>query len=122
EDKVILYEKLLEEILGTSEKNTQNVDIMGNPMPTEKGKEKNYSIKQDAEYIYASFLYDYNIDLIDVQGKLHWYKFKVLLQGLSDDSIFGRVIGIRTTELPKKGKEREQMKKLKEAYKLKESD
>lgn len=62
---------------------------------------KVYDLDQDAEYIYASFLQDYNMDLFDMQGKLHWVKFLALLSGLSDKTKFKQVINIRTQELPK---------------------
>lgn len=102
------------------------VDIEGNPMPSiEIGQDEQkqvYSIKQDAEYIFASFYQDYGIDLLEVQGELHWYKFQALLAGLRKDTKFKEVIEIRSMELPKgKGtaKHREEVKKAKDAYKLK---
>lgn len=100
------------------------VDIDGNPMPImnkEKDNKKVYSIKQDAEYIYASFYQDYGIDLFEAQGKLHWYKFQALLAGLRQDTKFKEVIEIRTMELPSgKGaaKHRKQVEEAKKAYKL----
>ncbi|XRJ96321.1 Gp15 family bacteriophage protein [Latilactobacillus sakei] len=72
-----------------------------------------YSYTQDAEAIYASFLDQYNIDLIEQQGKLHWDKFKALLNGLSDSTYFKRIISIRTR--PLKGLEGEELTALQEA-------
>ena len=58
------------------EEKAQEYDIKGNPMPVyTKDKERFYSLKHDAEYIYASFMQAYGIDLIEQQGKLHWFKF-----------------------------------------------
>lgn len=57
---------------------------------------KYYSYTQDAEAIYASFLEQYNLDLIESQGKLHWDKFKAMLNGLGENTYFKRVISIRT--------------------------
>lgn len=100
------------------------VDIDGNPMPQvdkEREGKKIYSIKQDAEYIFASFYQDYGIDLFEAQGKLHWYKFQALLAGLRQDTKFKEVIEIRTMELPSgKGtaKHRKQVEEAKKAYKL----
>ncbi|MBC2095156.1 hypothetical protein HCJ53_02500 [Listeria welshimeri] len=100
-------------------------DIDGNKMPvaTSEGEEEQayYSLTQDSDYIYASFLQDYNIDLIDVRGKLHWYKFRALLDSLRDDTAIKSIMNIRQTELPTgKGseKEREALIKLKNHYKL----
>lgn len=107
--------------IGKDIENNQPVDIDGNPMPQNKEKEV-YSLKEDAEYIYASFMSDYGIDLFEQQGKLHWAKFKALLGGLTEGSKFLRVIEIRTADLPKgKGteKQRKQMLDLKEIYALK---
>ena len=81
-----------------------------------------YDLEKDAEYIYASFLYDYGIDLFEQQGRLHWKKFKALLAGLSDESIFKRVVAIRTTPLPPPNKynqeERRRLMELKQAFSL----
>ncbi|EAD6330804.1 TPA: bacteriophage Gp15 family protein [Listeria monocytogenes] len=102
-------------------------DIDGNKMPvaTDEGEEEQayYSLTQDSDYIYASFLQDYNIDLIDVRGKLHWYKFRALFDSLRDDTAIKSIMNIRQTELPTgKGseKEREALIKLKNHYKLKD--
>lgn len=52
-------------------------DIDGNKMPSatnnndEAEEIASYSLTQDADYIYASFLQDYNIDLLDSRGKMH---------------------------------------------------
>lgn len=46
----------------------------------------------DAPYIYAGFLEQYGIDLIDT--RLHWYKFLALLHGLHDTEL-NRIIGCR---------------------------
>lgn len=119
----IFYE-IFKNTIGKDSERSQQVDLAGNPMPS-NDHEKTYCLKQDADYIYASFMSDYGIDLIDQQGQLHWDKFKALLGGLTDGSKFLRVIEIRTMELPTgKGsqKQRTQIKKLKEQYALKEDE
>jgi len=81
-----------------------------------------YDLKQDAEYIYASFLQEYGIDLIEQQGKLRWEKFLALLGGLRDNTRFKEIVGIRAAELPRgKGmeEERKRLRKLKQIYALK---
>jgi len=97
----------------------------------EKSKEsgdsdKNYDLEQDAKYIYASFMADYGIDLFEVQGKLHWKKFNSLLSSLSKDSMFARVVGYRTMEVPKANKhnmkERKRIMELKNIYRLELSE
>ncbi|EAD1385345.1 hypothetical protein RI53_09505 [Listeria monocytogenes] len=104
-------------------------DIDGNKMPGATNNNDDaeeiasYSLTQDADYIYASFLQDYNIDLLDSRGKMHWYKFRALLESLRDDTTIKTIIGIRQAELPSgKGteKERNELIKLKNRYKLKD--
>ena len=56
--------------------------------------------EEDGEYIYASFMQDYGVDLIDMQGKLSWRKFIALFDGLSEDTKIKRVMKIRGMELP----------------------
>lgn len=58
---------------------------------------KYYSYTKDAEAIYASFLFDYKIDLVDAQGVMHWDKFKALFNNLSENSPFQRIVNIRQT-------------------------
>lgn len=104
-------------------------DIDGNKMPSATNNNDDaeeiasYSLMQDADYIYASFLQDYNIDLLDSRGKMHWYKFRALLESLRDDTTIKTIIGIRQAELPSgKGteKERNELIKLKNRYKLRD--
>jgi len=126
EKKAEIFQKIFRETIGKEAEENIPVDIEGNPLPVDPEEQKRvYSIKQDAEYIYASFYQDYGIDLFEMQGKLHWEKFKALLVGLRPDTKFKEVIEIRTMELPSgKGmeKERERIKKLKAYYKLKEDE
>lgn len=117
-----IFFNIFQETIGKDAEKEQTVDIEGNPMPEDE-EEQIYSIKQDAEYIYASFYQDYGIDLFEMQGKLHWLKFKALLGGLRADTKFKEILDIRTMELPTgKGteKQRNQIKKAKELYRLKE--
>src|SRR5690625_1601397 len=125
QEKAEIFIELFNEVLGESKKK-QLVDLDGNPMPDiSEDDKKAFDLAQDAEYIYASFMHTYQIDLFEMQGKLHWKKFKALLNGLSEDSIFSRIVGIRTAELPSgKGmqKERERLRKLKQKFALEEDD
>lgn len=122
-----IFTDMFKSTIGKDAEDNQPVDIEGNPMPSQGGNEskKTYSLKEDADYIYASFYQDYGIDLIEQQGKLHWLKFKALLDGLRSDTQFKEVINIRTMDLPKgKGssKQRENIQKLKKQYALKGDD
>lgn len=124
EEQSKIFIELFKSIFSEDVEEIEDLDIEGNPMPSIKN-DKVYSIKEDAEYIFASFYQDYGIDLIEQQGKLHWSKFKAMLGGLRSDTQFKEIINIRTMDLPQgKGsnKEREQIKKLKRQYALKEGD
>lgn len=47
----------------------------------------------DADYIYASFMQAYRIDLMDVE--LHWHKFSALLNALPGDTVMTQIMGFR---------------------------
>ena len=76
----------------------------------------------DAREIYASFMRDYGIDLVEEQGKMHWCKFFALFDGLSEDTPIKRIMSIRTREIPAptkhNAKEIEQLTRLKTLYAL----
>ena len=110
--------------LSTVEDNHVEYDLAGNPMKTtaSNGKQEQapYDIRFDGDYIYASFLQAYGIDLFDVQGKLHWKKFNALLSGLPEGTKFMEVIKIRKWK-PQKGDSaeyKEEMRRLQKDYAL----
>ena len=110
--------------LSTVEDNHVEYDLAGNPMKTtaSNGKQEQapYDIRYDGDYIYASFLQAYGIDLFDVQGDLHWKKFNALLSGLPEGTKFMEVIKIRKWK-PQKGDSaeyKEEMRRLQKDYAL----
>lgn len=110
--------------LSTVEDNHVEYDLAGNPMKTttSNGKQEQapYDIRFDGNYIYASFLQAYGIDLFDVQGKLHWKKFNALLSGLPEGTKLMEVIKIRKWK-PQKGDSseyKEEMRRLQKDYAL----
>ena len=48
---------------------------------------------EDGEYIYASFMKDYGIDLLAVD--MHWHVFKALFSSLSDDTKIAKIMSMR---------------------------
>jgi len=60
--------------------------------------EKRFDYDFDAEEIYAGFLSEYGIDLVEVEF-LHWCKFKILLGNLSGESAFRKKIELRFMDL-----------------------
>lgn len=75
------------------------VDIANNPIPEPEQRLKQFSYSQDADLIYASFMEQYQIDLIEQQGKLHWDKFNALFQNLNENTAFKKVLKIRQTNI-----------------------
>jgi hypothetical protein len=67
-------------------------DTGGDPAPAD--------YEQDADAIYASFLQQYGIDLLDVPF-LHWRKFTALMGCLGDDTPFGRRVALREYDASK---------------------
>lgn len=64
--------------------------------PTEGGKPL-FCYEHDADYIYAAFLSQYNIDLQD--DTLHWWKFRALFKSLSEEHQFSKIIGYRDIKI-----------------------
>lgn len=123
EQKEEIFYQLFQEVIGINIEESVPVDIEGNPMPNVNKHKRVYDLKQDAEYIYAAFVSTYQIDLFEVQGKLHWKKFKALFEALFPNSTFQEIVDIRVSDLPTgKGteKQRRSLIKLKEIYKLKD--
>lgn len=60
-------------------------------------REKIFSFNQDGELIYAAFLSQYGIDLLE--ENLHWHKFLALFSGLKGEHKLFDVIFYRTVNL-----------------------
>lgn len=61
---------------------------------------RTFDFDLDAEYIYASFLQDYGMDLIQMQGKLSWKQFIALFQGLTSKTKIKEIMHIRAMDIP----------------------
>lgn len=82
---------------------------------------KYYSYEQDAGAIYASFLSQYGIDLVNERGKLHWDRFKALLDGLGEDTPFKQIVSIRQRSMEGLDtKEMAQLTELQAYYRIKD--
>lgn len=86
-----------------------------------KGKPKSaiYSFEYDADMIYAAFRAQYGIDLQDIEY-LHWWKFKALFRGLTDEHEIVKAMGYRATEITAdmSKEQRKHLNEMKEIYKL----
>lgn len=81
---------------------------------------KDMDFIQDRDYIYASFLTDYQIDLENAE--MHWWKFCNLMKGLTDKCVLNKIRDIRNTDLSeyKDAKTKEKLIRAMESVKLKE--
>jgi hypothetical protein len=119
EHRVEIFQKICEMYI---ELEKPKLDRLGEPVPSPKGQDNDQVLdyEQDAEYIYASFMQAYGIDLIDQQGKLHWNKFKALLNGLPKGTKVVEVVSIRSWKPSDDKKKRNTaMRELQETFRLK---
>lgn len=90
--------------------------------PSAGAQKRLVDFELDGEYIYASFLQDYGLDLIEQKGKLHWKKFIWLFQGLSEKTKIKEIMRIRGTEEPRPNqynqKEIQRIRELQSYYAL----
>ena len=94
-------------------------DLAGNDIKTTSADEPHkrlYNLKYDGDYVFASFMQAYRIDLIEEIGRLHWKKFNALLVGLPEGTKFVEVLKIRSYE-PQKGDSSEYIQKMRELQK-----
>lgn len=80
-----------------------------------------FSFRADYPYIMAGFLRDYGIDLNEIEY-LHWWKFRMLFEGLSEDTeIKQRIMyrGINLEEIKDKD-EKKRIRKIQNAIRLPE--
>ncbi len=96
----------------------------GKPWPNEPGGSRRsvapvYSFAHDAEWIFAAFWKQYQIDLNQIEC-LHWWKFKALFQSLSEDTEFVKIMGYRAMEITgdMSQKQKEFYRKMKKQYQL----
>lgn len=84
--------------------------------------QRSMDMTQDADLIFASFYQAYGLNLFEMQGKLHWLCFRMLLQNLPSDTPLMRVIEVRTKPLPKPTKYNQKeiatLMRLKAKYRL----
>lgn len=111
--------------LTADKKAGEMTEPLGNPLDEEAPDVPVVNFTLDADMIFASFLFDYNINLFEQQGKLQWSEFLALFNNLSEKAPMKIAIHYRTCEIPKKDEhnadERKRIKKMKEHYELPEA-
>ena len=105
------YEKLLEL--------AQKYLSCGKEVDNKTNEEPDMDFIQDMDYIEASFMSDYNIDLQNTE--MHWWKFYNLINGLSNSEmgnscVLNRIRNLRTFDT-KDIKDQKELAKINEAKK-----
>ena len=113
------YEKLLEM--------AKKYLACGKEEVVSNNEEPDMDFTQDMDYIEASFISDFNIDLTNVE--MHWWKFFNLMNGLSNSElgnccVLNRVRNLRNYDVKeiKDPKEREKILKAKQQVALKKKN
>lgn len=65
----------------------------------ERSNQNVFDYEYDADIIFSSFMQQYRIDL--TTSDMHWWTFKALLEGLSEDTRFAKAVQYRTMDLSK---------------------
>lgn len=76
-----------------------------------------YSFSEDADFIFASFMKDYGINLIEKRNNMHWNEFKALFVSLSKDTKIAEVMSIRSWK-PKENDSKEHIKDMKKLQRI----
>ena len=99
----------------------------GKEIDSKTNEEPDMDFTQDMDYIEASFMSDYNIDLTNTE--MHWWKFYNLINGLSNSEmgnccVLNRIRNLRTydTKNIKDPKELEKIKQAKKQVALKKKN
>ena len=126
----IIYKLFGDEGINTFEHHEKLLEIAkkylscGKEIETYKKEEPDMDYIQDMDFIEASFMSDYNIELTNEE--MHWWKFVNLMNGLSNSElgnccILNRIRNIRNMKPSeiKDAKEREKLIKLQKQFALK---
>lgn len=113
DQQIELFNYILDEFLDVDKEKESSDSQDGN---------KIMDFVKDADLIYASFLFDYGIDLFEMRGELDWRRFVALLRNLSDETPFKTAVKYRTMKIPsakKYGQEyRDHVMRMKQFYSL----
>lgn len=93
----------------------------GKVMSGEQKSKPLFSYSEDFPYIISGFLRDYHIDLCEIKY-MHWWKFRALFDGLSEDTEIKQRIMYRSIDLSsiKDKEEKKRIKKIQNAIQLPE--
>ena len=82
------------------------------------GGERSFDFSEDSELILAAFRQQYGIDLL--RDGLHWHEFLALFSALGSETLFAKVVSVRTAELSAVSdkNKRQALARLKKLYAL----
>lgn len=84
-----------------------------------RSKEPACVLTQDAPYVYAAFMDQYNIDLTCIEF-MHWWKFMALFESLGDGTKMSKIMYYRQASTSGMSKERRAfINEMKKLYKIK---
>lgn len=86
------------------------------PRGIQDAEERILDFRIDSDYIYSAFMQDYKIDLCE--AKMHWHKFKALLNGISENTRLCQIMGYRSYTGEQVENHDKIYKKLKNAWEL----
>lgn len=115
------YAKQIQIYVQISQQLFNSASNMETSQPNTEEDKSAYSFSEDADFIFASFMKDYGINLIEKRNKMHWNEFKALFVSLSKDTKIVEVMQIRSWK-PSKEDSKEYIKdmhRLQRTYSLK---
>jgi len=117
-NKITDFEQAIEDMIYFYQCGKENKEL-ANSKKENKEEKQIYSYEFDWNYIATSFWEQYRIDMWDIEY-MHWWKFKALLEGLSENTKFSKILEYRAVDLSKiKDKEMKKFyKSMKKVYGL----
>lgn len=116
------FEEILDEFTAFLKLEEIQLPTHGENLEGKKSK-NNLSYEYDAPYIISAFMRDYGIDLLEIPY-LHWWKFKMLLDGLDEKNQIKERVYYRDADVSKiqDKEERKRVLHVKRAIALPENE
>ena len=83
-------------------------------------RERTFDWDEDQYRVISDFQREYGLDLTDPSLQMHWWRFRTLFNGLTEDSLTKTAIGWRAAKPPKNANkaEQERYQAMKKIYRL----
>lgn len=83
-EQILWFHRCGNEIKNSDSSESESVEII-------------YDFEEDADYIYSGFMECYGLDLTN--AKMHWWKFKALFNGLSEECMIKKIMHYRAVKI-----------------------